>query len=81
MTMEIHELTAQKANSLNIEYIDDLIKQGVKQLNDEQKAINNALSAFEMMVFWSSRDCQREKQYADEFGLPKPILEKWLVDK
>ena len=79
--MEIHELTAQQANSLNEEYLAQLIRQGVERLNDEQKAINDALSAFEMMHFWSSRDRQIAKQYADKFELLKPKLEKWLADK
>lgn len=76
--MKVHQLTVEMARSLNNQFLDHLILQGVTKMSDQQKAITNALTTFEAMHFWASREPERARLYACEFELLKPQLESWL---
>ncbi|MBD2488991.1 hypothetical protein [Aulosira sp. FACHB-615] len=78
--MKIHQLSVEQAKRLNLQFLSHLSSGGVGRMSDEEKAITNALTAFEGMHYWLRWEPERAKLYACEFELLQPQLEKWLSE-
>lgn len=78
--MKLEELTPELANFIETEFLDHLVKLGIRKMSQEQMDISNALHSFHSSYWFLRHDSEQAMHHARIVQELRPVLIKFLDD-